>query len=153
MPAPTEARAAGPQVHVLLAEDDAGDVLMVREIFDQRPDDWQLHVVADGEQALAFLRRAGGYLDAPRPSLILLDINMPRVTGFEVLAGVKQDKHLRAIPVVMLTTSRAEADVIRSYQLHANAYVTKPADFESFSAAVGQIDDFFLRLAERVREP
>jgi CheY-like chemotaxis protein len=149
----TETRAAGPRVHVLLAEDDAGDVLMVREIFDQQPEDWQLHVVPDGEQALAFLRRAGGYLYAPRPSLILLDINMPRVTGFEVLAGVKQDDHLRAIPVVMLTTSRAEADVIRSYQLHANAYVTKPADFESFRAAVRQIDDFFLMLAERVREP
>jgi CheY-like chemotaxis protein len=110
-----------------------------------------LHVVTDGEQALAFLRRTGPFASAPRPGLILLDVNLPRVSGLEVLAELKQDPELCVIPVVMLTTSQAEEDILRSYKLHANAYVSKPVDFEHFIAAIRQIDDFFLTLVQLPR--
>ena len=98
----------------------------------------------NGELAVEFLRRRGQYQDAPRPDLILLDLNLPRLDGREVLAQIKGDESLRQIPVVVLTTSDAEEDVLRSYDLHANAYVTKPVEFEAFIAVVRQIDDFFL---------
>jgi len=130
-------------INVLLVEDDPGDVLMTREAFDEYLHN-RLDVVSDGEQALAFLRREDGYADAPRPDLILLDLNLPRRDGREVLQEVKRDPALRAIPVIVLTTSQAEEDVLRSYQLHANAYVTKPVDFESFIEAIKQIDHFFV---------
>ena len=131
-------------IDVLLVEDDPGDVLMTQEAFEHHKLRNQLHVVADGVEALAFLRGEGEYADAPRPGLILLDLNLPRMDGREVLAAVKSDDRLRAIPVVVLTTSEAEEDVLRSYQLHANAYVTKPVDFERFVSVVQQIDDFFV---------
>jgi CheY-like chemotaxis protein len=111
----------------------------------------QLHVVTDGEQALQFLRQSGPFADAPRPGLILLDVNLPRLSGLEVLAELKQDPALAVIPVVMLTTSRAEEDVLRSYKLHANAYVSKPVDFEHFIEAIRQIGDFFLTLVQLPR--
>jgi CheY-like chemotaxis protein len=133
-------------VDVLLVEDDEGDVLMTREAFEHFKIANHLHVVSDGDQALAFLRRTGSYADAPRPGLILLDVNLPRRNGLEVLAELKQDPDLLLIPVVMLTTSQAEEDVIRSYSLHANAFVTKPVDFEQFIEAIRQIDNFFLTL-------
>jgi CheY-like chemotaxis protein len=104
--------------------------------------------VGDGEQAIQFLRRTGDFTNAPRPGLILLDLNLPRRSGLEVLAAVKSDQDLRSIPVVILTTSQAEEDIIRSYSLHANAYVTKPMDFERFSEALRQINDFFLTLVK-----
>ncbi len=110
-----------------------------------------LHVVSDGEQALQFVRRTGPYPDAPRPGLILLDVNLPRVSGLEVLAELKQDPALSTIPVVMLTTSQADEDILRSYSLHANAYVSKPVDFDQFTAAIRQIDDFFLSLVQLPR--
>jgi len=97
---------------------------------------------------VAFLRREGRYADAPRPGLILLDLNLPRKDGREVLAEIKADESLRAIPVVVLTTSEAEEDVLRSYDLHANAYVTKPVDFERFITVVQQIDDFFVTVVK-----
>jgi CheY-like chemotaxis protein len=140
---------AGLQViDVLLVEDDQGDVLMTREAFEHYGMGNRLHVVTDGEQALQFLRRVGEYADAPRPGLILLDLNLPRRDGLEVLAEIKSDPDLLIIPVVMLTTSQAEEDIVRSYSLPANAYITKPVDFERFIDAVRQIDDFYLTLAK-----
>jgi CheY-like chemotaxis protein len=138
-------------VNVLLVEDDEGDVLMTREAFEFYQVRNPLHVVSDGEQALQFVRRTGAYADAPRPGLILLDVNLPRVSGLEVLAQLKQDPEFRPIPVVILTTSQAEEDILRSYRLHANAYVSKPVDFEQFMTAIRQIDDFFLKLVQLPR--
>jgi CheY-like chemotaxis protein len=138
-------------VDVLLVEDDEGDVLMTREAFEFYKIRNPLHVVTDGEQALQFLRRTGPFDDAPRPGLILLDVNLPRLNGLEVLAELKRDPELLLIPVVMLTTSKAEEDILRSYKLHANAYVSKPVDFENFVAAIRQIDDFFLTLVQLPR--
>jgi CheY-like chemotaxis protein len=133
-------------IDVLLVEDDEGDVLMTKEAFEYHKIRNRLHVVSDGDQALQFLRRTGPFEDAPRPGLILLDVNLPRRSGLEVLAELKQDPELLVIPVVMLTTSRAEEDILRSYALHANAFVTKPVDFEHFIDAIRQIDNFFLAL-------
>jgi CheY-like chemotaxis protein len=139
-------------VDVLLVEDDEGDILMTREAFEHHKIRNPLHVVTDGEQALQFLRRTGAHADAPRPGLILLDVNLPRRNGLEVLAELKQDPDLLSIPVVMLTTSKAEEDILRSYELHANAYVSKPVDFEHFVEAIRQIDDFFLTLVQLPRQ-
>ena len=133
---------------VLLVEDDPGDVLMTREAFEYHKLRNVLDVVTDGEQALQFLRRSGDYADAPRPGLILLDLNLPRVDGLEVLAEIKADPVLKVIPVVILTTSQAQQDVLRSYALHANAYVSKPVDFERFMEAIRQIDNFFVTLVK-----
>jgi CheY-like chemotaxis protein len=138
-------------VDVLLVEDDEGDILMTREAFEFYKIRNPLHVVTDGERALQFLRRTGPFAAAPRPGLILLDINLPRLSGLEVLAALKQDPELAVIPVVILTTSQAEEDIVRSYRLHANAYVSKPVDFENFIAAIRQIDDFFLTLVKLPR--
>jgi CheY-like chemotaxis protein len=138
-------------VDVLLVEDDEGDVLMTREAFEFHKIHNPLHVVTDGEQALHFLRRTGSFADAPRPGLILLDVNLPRLSGLEVLAQLKEDPELSVIPVVMLTTSQAEEDILRSYRLHANAYVSKPVDFENFIDAIRQIDDFFMTLVQLPR--
>ena len=131
-------------IEVLLVEDDPGDVLMTREAFEDNKVANQLHVVYDGTSALEFLRKQGEHADAPTPDLILLDLNLPRMDGREVLAEVKNDPALRQIPVVVLTTSEAEEDVLRSYDLHANAYVTKPVDFERFIEVVRKIDEFFV---------
>ena len=135
-------------IDVLLVEDDEGDVLMTREAFRHHKIRNQLHVVTDGEQAL---QRAGSYAGAPRPGLILLDLNLPRRDGHEVLAAVKEDPDLRVIPVVVLTTSQAEEDILRSYQLHANAYVTKPVDFERFMDVISKIDNFFVTVVKLPR--
>jgi CheY-like chemotaxis protein len=135
---------AGQPIEVLLVEDDPGDVLLIREAFDFNKVHNNLNVVSDGEQALDYLRGAGDYTDRIRPDLVLLDLNLPRKDGREVLAEVKSDPDLRTIPIVVLTTSEAEEDVLKSYQLHANAYVTKPVDFERFVSIVRQIDDFFV---------
>jgi CheY-like chemotaxis protein len=132
------------EIEVLLVEDDPGDVLMTREAFQDYKVHNQLHVVNDGEQAMAFLRQEGEYAGRPRPDLVLLDLNLPRMDGRQVLHAIKSDPELSSIPVVVLTTSEAEDDVLRSYSLHANAYVTKPVDFERFIDVVRQIDDFFV---------
>jgi CheY-like chemotaxis protein len=132
------------QIEVLLVEDDPGDVLMTREAFADYRLANNLHVCQDGVDAMAFLRREGDYAEAPRPDLVLLDLNLPRMDGREVLEAIKSDAELASIPVVVLTTSEAEEDVLRSYSLHANAYVTKPVDFERFIEVVRQIDDFFI---------
>jgi CheY-like chemotaxis protein len=135
-------------VDVLLVEDDAGDVLMTREAFEHYKIRNTLHVVTDGEQAVQFVRQEGEYADAPRPGLIMLDLNLPRRDGLEVLAEIKADPELRVIPVVILTTSQAEEDIVRSYALHANAYVTKPVDFERFIEVIRQIDNFFITVVK-----
>jgi len=135
---------SGRQIEVLLVEDDPGDVLMTKEAFEDYKLSNQLHVVNDGAEAMGFLRQQGQYADAPRPDLVLLDLNLPRMDGREVLQAIKSDPELASIPVVVLTTSEAEEDVLRSYSLHANAYVTKPVDFERFIQVVRQIDEFFV---------
>ena len=131
-------------IEVLLIEDDPGDVVITQEALAESKLMNTLHVANDGEQALRFLRREGEHADAPRPGLILLDLNLPRVDGHEVLRQVKADPDLRRIPVVVLTTSQAEEDIVRSYDLHANAYVSKPVDFDRFLEVVRQIDSFYI---------
>ncbi|GLZ37345.1 response regulator [Actinokineospora sp. NBRC 105648] len=138
-------------IDVLLVEDDDGDVLMTREAFEHYKIRNQLHVVRDGEQAVQFLRREGQFADAPRPDLILLDLNLPRFDGRQVLAEIKADAALRLIPVVVLTTSEAEEDILRSYELHANAYVTKPVDFDRFIEIIRKIDEFFVTVVKLPR--
>jgi CheY-like chemotaxis protein len=128
---------------VLLVEDDPGDVVLIQEAFEHNKVRNHLHVVGDGVEAMAFLRNGG-----ERPDLILLDLNLPRKDGREVLAEVKGDPQLRSIPVVVLTTSKAEEDILRSYDLHANAYVTKPVDFSRFIEVVRQIDEFFVTVVK-----
>lgn len=152
LPAAVPAEPAGAQAHdVLLVEDDPGSVLITREAFELSRVPGNLHVVSDGELAMAFLHRAEEFTAAPRPSLILLDINLPRRSGLEVLAEVKTSEHLLTIPVVMLSTSQDEADVLRSYQLHANAYIAKPTTFDLFTEAIQQVTGLFLSLAKLPR--
>jgi CheY-like chemotaxis protein len=141
----------GQPIEVLLVEDDPGDVHMTREAFEDFKVANNLNVVSNGEDAIAFLRREGDYTDAPVPDLVLLDLNLPRKDGREVLREIKSDESLRHIPVVVLTTSSAEEDVLRSYDLHANAYVTKPVDFERFIEVVRRIDDFFVTVVRLPR--
>jgi len=135
-------------IDVLLVEDDPGDVLMTREAFETSRMPNTLHVVGDGEQAMHFLRRTNDFTGAPRPALILLDLNLPRRNGLEVLAELKADSDLLTIPVVILTTSQAQSDIVASYRLHANAYITKPPSFDLFTEAIRRVDDFFLTLVE-----
>jgi CheY-like chemotaxis protein len=130
--------------HLLVVEDDPGDVLLTREALAGTSTPLDVHVVEDGEAAVDFLRREGGHRDAPRPDLVLLDLNLPRLDGREVLARIKSDPGLRSIPVVVLTTSKADEDVRRSYELHANAFVTKPAELDRFLSVVRQVGEFFL---------
>ncbi|MET8230871.1 response regulator [Micromonospora sp. NPDC005298] len=135
-------------IEVLLVEDDPGDVLMTQEAFEEHKLRNRLTVVSDGTEALAYLRQEGQYADVVTPDLILLDLNLPRRDGREVLEEIKKDEQLRRIPVVVLTTSQADEDILRSYQLHANAYVTKPVDFERFISVVRQIDEFFVSVVK-----
>ncbi len=131
-------------IEVLLVEDDPGDELMTREAFEDNKIGNRLHVARDGEEALDFLYRRGLHADAPRVDLVLLDLNLPKYDGRQVLERIRADPDLTHLPVVVLTTSSSEEDILRSYKLHANAYVTKPVDVNQFIAAVRQIDDFFL---------
>ena len=135
-------------ISVLLVDDDPGDVLLVREAFEDHKVGNLLSVVSDGAEALQYIRREGTYDSATRPDLILLDLNLPRKSGIEVLEEIKSDPALCTIPVVVLTTSEAEEDIVRAYKLHANAYITKPVDFEQFTKIVHQIDDFFIGLVK-----
>jgi CheY-like chemotaxis protein len=129
-------------ITVLLVEDDPGDVVLIQEAFEHNKVRNTLHVAGDGVEAMEFLR------GDKRPDLILLDLNLPRKDGREVLAEVKGDAALRSIPIVVLTTSKAEEDILRSYDLHANAYVTKPVDFNRFIEVVRQIDEFFVTVVK-----
>jgi CheY-like chemotaxis protein len=142
---------AGRVLSVLLVDDDDGDLLMIQEALDSGTAAHEIHVAHDGQEALDFLRREGRFADAPRPDLVLLDLNMPRMDGRQVLAAVKVDEELRKIPIIVLTTSRAPADIASSYDLHANAYVTKPMSLDDLTAVVKGIDDFFGGIADLPR--
>jgi CheY-like chemotaxis protein len=131
-------------IEVLLVEDSPGDVRLTREAFREANRAIRLHVATDGMEAMAFLTRQGAHADAARPDFILLDLNLPKMDGREVLAAIKSDENLRTIPTIILTTSDAEADILRSYQLQANCYLTKPVHLEEFEAVVKSINDFWL---------
>jgi two-component system response regulator len=135
-------------VEVLLVEDNPGDVRLTREALNEAAQPVNLNVVSDGIDAVRYLRRQSPYDEAPRPNLILLDLNLPKKDGREVLAEIKADEDLRMIPVVVMTTSDAQLDIRRAYSLHANCYVTKPADFEDFVGLVRSIEQFWLTVAK-----
>ena len=131
-------------IEILLVEDNPGDVRLTQEVFKEGKVWNNLSVVPDGVAALEYLRRQGAYAGAPRPDLILLDLNMPKKDGREVLTEIKQDEELRRIPVVILTTSKAEEDILKSYKLYANCYITKPVDLDQFIEVVKSVEDFWL---------
>ena len=136
----------GKPIEILMAEDNPGDVRLTMEALRDAKVMNRMNVVTDGVEAMAFLRRKGQYANAPRPDLILLDLNMPKKDGREVLAEIKDDPDLRRIPVVILTTSVAEKDILESYNLHANYYIAKPVDLDQFQAVVKSIEDFWLTI-------
>jgi two-component system, chemotaxis family, response regulator Rcp1 len=138
----------GRAIGILLVEDNPGDVRLTQEALKEGKVRNTMHVVNDGVEALAFLRQEGQYADASHPDLILLDLNLPKKSGLEVLSEVKADDDLKRIPVVILTTSQAEQDIVRSYNLHANAFVTKPVDLEQFITVVKSIEDFWLEIVK-----
>jgi CheY-like chemotaxis protein len=142
---------SGPQrdpVHVLIVDDDPGDALMLRESFGQVGRDSRFHLVPDGQRALQFLRRAGEYADAPRPGLVLLDLNLPGLHGLDVLAQIKADPDLMIIPVIVVSSSQDPADITDSYTLHANAYIVKPHDLDGYAVMIKQVDACFLGLIQ-----
>ena len=140
-------------IEVLLVEDSPGDARLTREAFKDAKVHINLHVAPDGAKAMAFLKREGEHANALRPDLILLDLNLPKKDGREVLAEIKESPTLKSIPVVVLTTSSSEADILRSYQLHANCYITKPVGLEGFLTVVKIIDSFWLSVVKLPREP
>jgi two-component system, chemotaxis family, response regulator Rcp1 len=133
-------------VEILLVEDSPTDVLLAKEAFEYTKVANNLHTVSDGVEAMAYLRGDGRYKDAPRPGLILLDLNLPRKDGREVLAEIKSDEKLKRIPIVVLTTSKSEADILKAYGLHANCYIVKPVDFEKFAEVVRSIESFWFTM-------
>ena len=135
-------------MEILLVDDNPGDVRLTAEALKDGEVENRLHTAKDGMEAIAFLRRRGRYIDAPRPDLILLDLNMPRMNGRQVLAEIKEDSALKHIPVVILTGSREMDDIVKTYDLHANCYVTKPIDFEQFIMMVKSITDFWLTIVK-----
>ncbi len=142
------AQASGAPIEILLVEDNPGDVRLTQEAVREAKIRNTLNVVNDGEQAIAYVRRQGEFADRPRPDLILLDLNLPRKDGREVLQDLKCDPDLHRIPVVVLTSSEAEQDILRTYDLYANAYVTKPVDLEQFMHVVSSIQDFWLNIVK-----
>jgi chemotaxis family two-component system response regulator Rcp1 len=139
-------------IEILLVEDNPADVRLTQEALKEGKVRNRLSVAKDGLEALAMLRREGNFENAPRPDLILLDLNLPRMDGRELLAIVKEDPRFRRIPVVILTTSKAEEDIVRTYNLHANCYISKPVDLDQFIAVVKSIDDFWLSIVRLPRE-
>jgi two-component system, chemotaxis family, response regulator Rcp1 len=131
-------------LEVLLVEDSPGDVRLTKEVFRESNMVIHLHVASDGLEAMAFLRHEDGYAHAPRPDIILLDLNLPKMDGREVLAAIKEDEGLKMIPIVILTTSASEADIVKSYQLQANCYLSKPVQLAAFESLVKSINDFWL---------
>ena len=142
----------GCPIEILMIEDNPGDVRLTQEALKENKIYNRLYAVGDGVEAMAFLRREGKYADAPRPDLILLDLNLPKKDGREVLAEVKADEGLKRIPVVILTSSQAEEDIIRTYNLHANCYITKPVDLDQFIRVVKSIEEFWLTIVKLPRE-
>ena len=141
-------RATIESVEILLVEDNPGDRRLTKEVLKEAKMSNHLHEVVDGVEAIAFLRRQGEYADAPRPDLILLDLNLPKKDGWEVLEEIKADKELRLIPVVILTTSKADEDIVESYNGHANCYITKPVDLDQFITIVKSIESFWLTVVK-----
>jgi CheY-like chemotaxis protein len=141
-------RADGMPIEVLLVEDSPGDVRLTQEAFREADGTINLNVAVDGVEAMAFLKHEGAHVSAPRPDLILLDLNLPKMDGREVLAHIKDDVSLRSIPTVILTTSEAEADIVTSYQLQANCYLSKPVQLDDFENLVRSINDFWLTKAK-----
>src|ERR1700730_13345766 len=139
-------------IEILLVEDSPGDVRLTREAFKDAKVHINLNVASDGAEAMDFLRREGKYADVPRPDLILLDLNLPKKDGREVLEEIKENPSLKSIPVVILTTSAAEEDILRSYLLHANCYITKPVDLDGFLKVVKSIDSFWLSVVKLPHE-
>jgi CheY-like chemotaxis protein len=139
---------SGRPIEILLVEDNPGDVRLTREVLRDGKVNNHLNVVQDGTEALAFLYRQGNYASAPRPDLILLDLNLPKKDGREVLVTIKGDNSLRRIPVVILTTSQAEEDILRAYNLHSNCYITKPVDLDQFIRIVKSIEEFWLTIVK-----
>jgi chemotaxis family two-component system response regulator Rcp1 len=133
-------------IQILLVEDNPGDVRLTKEALRGAKVANELHVVGDGEEAIDFLRQRGRHADAPRPDIVLLDLNLPRVDGGEVLADIKADPDLAKIPIIVLTSSSAEADIQQAYQLHANCYISKPVDFTEFISAVRSLEGFWLKI-------
>ena len=144
----TESMGSAELIDVLLVEDSVGDVRLTREAFKDAKVHINLHVAADGAEAMAFLKREGPHTEAPRPDLILLDLNLPKKDGRQVLKEIKESPTLGIIPVVILTTSASEADILRTYQLHANCYITKPVDLDGFLTVVKSIDSFWLSIVK-----
>jgi len=142
------ARSFGRHAEILLVEDNPGDVRLIQENFKDIKLLNRMSVVRDGEEALAFLHRQGKYAEAPRPDLVLLDLNLPKKDGREVLAEIKSDEQLRRIPVVILTSSSAEQDILKTYDLYANCYITKPIDLEQFAKLVKMIEEFWFTLVK-----
>ncbi len=140
-------------VEILLVEDSPGDVRLTIEALKEAKVNNRLNVVGDGVEALEFLRREGKYAKAPRPDVVLLDLNLPRKDGRRVLAEIKEDPSLKVIPVVVLTTSRAEEDILKAYEHHANCYITKPVDFQQFLHVVQSIEDFWLSVVRLPPKP
>lgn len=139
---------SGKPIEILLAEDNPGDVKLTEKAFERGNMLNNLHVVNDGVEAMEFLRQEGDYADAPRPDLFLLDLNMPRMDGQEVLAEMKDESDLGRIPVVVLTSSESEEDIVQSYDLNANAYLTKPVDFNGFIDVIERIEEFWLTVVK-----
>lgn len=139
-------------IQVLMVEDNPDDVLLTREALKDAKVHCNLHVVEDGVQALEFLKKRGEFADSPRPDIILLDLNLPRKDGREVLADIKSDETLRMIPVVVLTTSESPDDIARAYNSHVNCYITKPVDFDQFIKVVRSIEDFWFTVVKLPRE-
>ena len=133
-------------IHILLVEDNPGDIRLTREAIKKGKFQNELHVVTDGEEAMDFLHHRGAHVNAPRPGLILLDLNLPIMDGREVLAAIKKDPSLKRIPVIILTTSSSDEDIIKSYDLHANSYISKPVDYQQFLAVIEQIESFWLSI-------
>ena len=137
-----------PPVEILLVEDNPGDVRLTQEALKESKVTNNLSVAEDGVEALAFLKREGKYADAPRPDLLLLDLNLPKKDGRELLEEIKANENLRRIPVVVLTTSKAEEDIVRMYNQHANCYITKPIDFDQFIEVIKSIENFWLTIVK-----
>jgi CheY-like chemotaxis protein len=140
-------------IEILLVEDNPGDVRLTQEALKENKIRNNLHVAKDGVEAMSFLRKLGGFSDAPRPDLILLDLNLPRKDGREVLTEIKTDEKLRSIPVVILTTSDAEDDVAKAYHMHANCYIRKPIDLNRFIEVVKVVENFWLSIVELPPQP
>lgn len=139
------------EIHILLVEDNPGDVRLTREALRGARVANDLQVVGDGEAAIDYLRRRGRYVDAPRPDIVLLDLNLPRLDGREVLMDIKSDPDLAKIPIIILTSSSAERDIHSAYELHANCYISKPVDFTEFIEAVRSLEGFWLRIVRLPR--